>query len=101
MEGNKENINSGLETIEYGPDVHELLNNLEFPADASYTLNCSPAYHTSLNPSSSNTPVLATPVKLIEIFRMEWKPIKAIIQARMELQNALQSKTIWQAQIRT
>ena len=54
---------SGSDNTGYGPDVRELLNNLEYPNDGSiYTLDCSPGYHPSHNASSSNTPAPRTPV---------------------------------------
>jgi len=47
----------------YDPDIHEVLNNLEYPSDASAaTLNCSPGYLPDKNRSSSNTPAPRTPV---------------------------------------
>jgi len=46
----------------YGPDVHALLDNLDFPGDVFYNLDSSPGYQSSVNPSSSNTPNPATPV---------------------------------------
>jgi len=57
-----ENTKSPLSASEhtgYGPDVRELLNNLEYPNDGSlYTLERSPDYMAS----STNTPVPRTPV---------------------------------------